>query len=136
METFIIAFLVNLILSFAVGAFASQIGRSFGGYTALSIFFTPLFALLALIVVGKTNEQIAKDEIEIGKMKASLCPSEQIPQSTTVETSTSTDEGAEQAKIENSATLTTNEEDGSWGIVVVIIIIILIMLGCCILMVK
>lgn len=133
METFIIAFLVNLILSFAVGAFASQIGRSFGGYTALSIFFTPLFALLALIVVGKTNEQIAKDQIEIDNIKSNLCP--QIQSSKNIEVSTSTDEGAEQAKPESSATLTTNEEDGSWGIVVVIIIIILIMLGCCIFMV-
>ncbi len=47
-----IGFILWLVLSFAVAAGASNRGRSFGGFLALPIIFSPLVGAFILLILG------------------------------------------------------------------------------------
>lgn len=61
-----------LVYPIAIGWIANEKGRSFFGYFFLSIFLTPIFSLLTVIILGRTNRQIAYDEIEVESIKTKM----------------------------------------------------------------
>ena len=58
----ILGIVVNLILSILIGVLASGKGRSGFGFFLLSFFFTPLLALIILLVIGNTKPSLDKLE--------------------------------------------------------------------------
>lgn len=44
-----------------IGMIAERYGRSFWGFTFLSLFFTPVLALIILLILGKSEVQIRRE---------------------------------------------------------------------------
>lgn len=44
-----------------VGMVAEKKGRSFWGFTLLSVFFSPVLALIILLILGKSEEQVRRE---------------------------------------------------------------------------
>ncbi len=61
----VIGFLFNCVMSIVVGFCADKNGRSFGVFLILSLLMSFLTGFLVLLVIGKTNEQVARDQIEV-----------------------------------------------------------------------
>ena len=61
-----------LILVFVVASLAKKKGRSYGGYFALSFFFSPLIGLIVLAIQGENKEALQKQNISAGITKK--CP--------------------------------------------------------------
>jgi len=51
-----------IILSFVIASAAKKRGRSYGGYLLLSLFLSPLIGIIALSLLGET-EEVQKDKI-------------------------------------------------------------------------
>ena len=49
----IIVFILWLVLAFVVAAGAKNKGRSYGGFLAISILFSPLIAAFILLILGE-----------------------------------------------------------------------------------
>lgn len=116
--------LIWVILSVATAVVATQLGRSFFGYLGLSILLSPAFAFFTLIAVGKSNKQIALDEIEIERIKGRLYSRKS--QSHDNEIESNTDAQMTQGAAESSTT------ELSSGVMIALFLIILILLigGC------
>lgn len=129
MEAIIVIFwlLWLLVYPIAIGLIAQAKGRSFVKYFLLSIFLTPIFTLLALIVLGRTNQKIAYDEIEIEAIKSQL----QAKAESVNETATTPQ--SDDDKIE-AVTTSQPDDNGNFGTVLALIaIIIVICLAACLL---
>lgn len=116
MEAIIVIFwlLWLLVYPIAIGLIAQAKGRSFVKYFLLSIFLTPIFTLLALIVLGRTNQKIAYDEIDIEAIKSQL--------------------QAKAESVNETATTSQPDDNGNFGTVLALIaIIIVICLAACLL---
>jgi hypothetical protein len=60
------------ILVFIVASMAKKKGRSYGGYFALSFFFSPLIGLIVLAVQGENKEALQKQNVD--KSVTKKCP--------------------------------------------------------------
>lgn len=44
-----------------IGMVAEKNGRSFWGFTLLSVFFSPVLALIIVLILGKSEEQVRRE---------------------------------------------------------------------------
>jgi hypothetical protein len=61
-----------LVLVFVVASAAKKRGRSYGGFFAISLFFSPLIGLIILFALGENKEAIQQQNIDNGVTKK--CP--------------------------------------------------------------
>jgi hypothetical protein len=61
-----------IILVFVVASVAKSKGRSYGGFWAISLFFSPIIGLIVLGVMGENKEVLQQQNIEAGVTKK--CP--------------------------------------------------------------
>ena len=61
-----------LILSFVIASAAKKRGRSYGGYLLLSLFLSPLIGIIALSLLGETEEAQKKKIAQQIKLSESL----------------------------------------------------------------
>lgn len=118
-----------LVYPIAIGLIADAKGRSFIGYFFLSIFLTPIFALFALIILGRTNRKIVEDEIEKESIKAKLQAKEKEIGTPTAPESASDD-------IETVPISKPDDNDGYGVVLGVMIIIIMFTVACLMMYVK
>ena len=67
-----VVFILWLILAFVVAAGAKNKGRSYGGFLAISIIFSPLIGGLILLMLGENKEAVEQQAIADGDSKK--CP--------------------------------------------------------------
>ncbi len=66
------AFILWLVLAFVVAAGARNRGRSYGGFLALSIFFSPLVAALILLILGKKETPVSLTDDNKGVVNSAI----------------------------------------------------------------